>query len=183
MNKSRFLMLCVFVLVLVIACGPAPDAATTVPDRTETEGEGDVFPRPTITPVPEGEGESVTEPEATAVPEEYPAKPEPVTQPESAYPAGEAIAQPESAYPAEGETVWMVFPVGVQCEEGSGEYADLDEAVAALDTAGVVVVDQGTVELIVAAACGQPTSEHFRVEVLADGLEQAQGLGWEVYEE
>ena len=179
MKKLKLLVLCGFVLVVVMACGPAPEGATPEPDRPEAEG--DVFPRVTITPIPGGEeSESVPEPEATAVPNEYPPPPESVTQPESAYPADEQVTQPESAYPADGTPVWIVFPVGVQCEEDSGLYANLDAAVEALDAADVIVVDQGMVEMIVASACGQPTSEHYRVQILSDGLDQAQNLGWEI---
>lgn len=181
MKNLKLIIGCIFVLGWVIACGPAPDAATPTPGLTN-EGE-DVFPRPTITPMPQGdESESVTQPEATAEPDDYPAPPEQATQPEG-YPASaEQAVQPESAYPGEDETTWVVFPVGIQCEEGS-EYADLDEAIAALDVAGVTIVDQGTSELIVAAACGQPTSEHYGAEILSDGVPQAESLGWKVFNE
>ena len=180
MKKSKLWLLCIFVLAFVIACGPAPDTATSTPDRTdqEQEVEGDVFPRPTITPAPENEeagsqseeAESAPVPTETPAPDEYPA---PVNQ----------IVQPESAYPADGTSVWVVLPVGVQCEENSGEYASLDEAVKALEAAGVVVTEQGTISLAVVTACGGPTSEHYHVQILAAGQQQAESLGWQLSDE
>lgn len=174
MKKSKLMLLSIFVLALVIACGPAPDTTTPTPGGAE----GDIFPRPTITPMPEGD--SLPEPEATDAADAYPAEPDQASQPEG-YPAGqEEGIQPESAYPGQEDTVWVVFPVGTQCEEG-GEYDDLDEAIAALDVAGVTVVDQGTNELIVATACGQPTSEHYGAQILTEGLAQAEDLGWKLF--
>ena len=184
MRKSKLIFLCVAVLGLIIACGPAPESTAPTPDRTGAESEGDVFPRPTITPDPQGSGsESLTTPAEIDDPDGYPPPPAQITQPESSYPANEAqVAQPESAYPAEQDMIWVVLPVGIQCEEG-GQYADLDEAVADLDTVGVVIVDQGTSELIVASACGQPTSEHYGAMILRDGLSKAESLGWTLFNE
>jgi hypothetical protein len=153
---------------MLIACGPVAEDATAVPDSNESNVEDgeEVFPRPTITPVPqEDSSESVIEPEATAVPDDYPPQPTPVVVPEAAYPS------------AGGEGVWVVFPVGVQCE-GDGPFADIDAAVTALDDVGVTVTNQEMVELPVATVCGQPTSEHYRVQILSGDLAEAEDLGW-----
>jgi hypothetical protein len=169
MKKTYLLFLTVFLLALLVACGPSQAEGTATPERSEPEVEGEeIIPRPTITPVPGDEGaESL--PEATEAVEEYP-------------PPSEPVVQPEAVYPGEEDTVWIVLPVGIQCE-GDGPYSSLDEAVLALDEAGVIVVEQTTIELIVAQACGQPTSEHFRVQILAGGLPQAENLGWRLESE
>jgi len=169
MKKSYLLFLSAFLLAVLVACGPSEGIETATPERTEPEVEGEeIIPRPTITPVPSDEGaESL--PEATEAVEEYPPPPAPA-------------AQPEAVYPGEEESTWIILPVGIQCE-GDGPYSDLDEAVLALDEAGVIVVDQTTIELAVPQACGQPTSEHFRVQILAAGLPQAENLGWHLESE
>jgi hypothetical protein len=169
MKKSYLLFLSAFLLAVLAACGPSEGLETTTPERTEPEVEGEeIIPRPTITPVTGDEG-AETLPEATEASEEYP-------------PPSAPIVQPEAVYPGEEEATWIVLPVGIQCE-GDGPYSDLDEAVLALDEAGVIVVDQTTIELAVPQACGQPTSEHFRVQILAAGLPQAENLGWQLESE
>ena len=169
MKKAYLFFLTVFLLVFLIACGPSDGGAISTPESITPEVEGgEISPRPTITPNSAND-DAETLPEATDVPEEYP-------------PSSAPIVQPEVVYPGEEEMVWIVLPVGVQCE-GDGPYSDLSDAVVALDEAGVIVVDQTTVDLPVAQACGQPTSEHFRVQILAAGLSQAERLDWHVESE
>jgi hypothetical protein len=169
MRKIYLFFMSILLLTALVACGPSSSEATTTPERTEPEGEeGDVIPRPTITPV-SGSEEEEPMPETTTVPEEYP-------------PPVAPAAQPEAVYPGDEETVWILLPMGVQCE-GDGPYSTLEEAVLALDEAGVIAVDQATIELPVAQACGQPSSEHFRVQILAAGLPQAESLDWHLENE
>ena len=119
------------------------------------------------TPAPD-----VTEP--TAYP--GPARPTVTSIPEG-YPAPTEPALPE-AYPA-GATVWVLRPLGEQCvDPETYEYAEVDEAVAALEAAGVEVVASETVSLVVCEACDCPTSEHFRAQIAAEDLATAETLGW-----
>ena len=169
MKKTYLFFLSVFLPVAIVACGPSDGGAVSTPAATTPEVEGgEISPRPTITPNSAND-DAETLPEATEVPEEYP-------------PSSAPIAQPEFVYPGDEEMVWIVLPVGIQCE-GDGLYSDLNEATFALDEAGVIVVDQTTVELPVAQSCGQPTSEHFRVQILAAGLPQAESLDWRLADE
>jgi hypothetical protein len=62
------------------------------------------------------------------------------------------------------------------------DYADLQEAVAALIAAGVPVYETGMVDLIVCAACGCPTSAHYRVQISQSDLVNAEALGWSAEE-
>jgi hypothetical protein len=168
------------VLVLVVACGDAGDPTTTrepsgdeqVPD----EAEDQTFPRPTVTslPVPETDSQEL-------LPEGYPALPTPSPYPEG-YPVPPTPLPTVDPYPA-GECVWIIRPVGEQCAEADdSDYADLQEAVAALTAAGVDVKNSGVADLIVCAACGCPTSAHFRVEIAVSDLARAESLGWTVGE-
>jgi hypothetical protein len=69
--------------------------------------------------------------------------------------------------------------VGTQCEDGTAPgYSDLGEAVATLTAAGLRVVNSEMSELLVATACGSPTSAHYRVQIEAEDLETALSMGW-----
>ncbi len=82
------------------------------------------------------------------------------------------------AYP--GGLVWIIRPVGVQCEEGTAPgYGDLREATSTLTAAGVRVAGAEMTELMVTSTCGSPTSAHFRAQINADDLPLALSLGWE----
>jgi hypothetical protein len=157
-----FLGLLLLVAVLV-ACGPAG-----VPEGATTEApEGDVAPRPTVTSGPAPESETEAEEgypaprAATATPEGYPAPP---------------TAAPREAYPSADGTVWVIQPVGVQCE--GDKYETLQEAVTELEEASVTVSASQSTSLMVCQACGCPTSEHFRVQIAAEDLDTAADLGW-----
>jgi hypothetical protein len=75
--------------------------------------------------------------------------------------------------------IWIIRPVGIQCEEGTAPgYGDLRESVATLTAAGIRVVNSQMTELMVAASCGSPTSAHFLVQIDAEDLDKALSMGW-----
>ncbi|RMG91613.1 MAG: hypothetical protein D6706_18045 [Chloroflexi bacterium] len=153
-----FLLLTLFALA---SCGPATPSA-----NPSDEPEPDIFPRATITP-------SALNPE-TAPDTGYPL-PTP-SAPPSGYPAS------QEAYPVGGNEalVWLIRPVGVQCEERNEEDpADLQTAVSDLAAKGVTVHAAELTQLAVCTACGCPTSAHFRVQINAQDLPKAEALGWQ----
>ena len=98
--------------------------------------------------------------------------------PEAGYPPPSEESAPPAAYPAD-EPVWIVRPRGEQCaDESSFEYASLRDAVSALEEAGVTVLSSESVEFMVCQACGCPTSEHYRIEILGEDVETIRSLGW-----
>lgn len=165
--KRLIFLLSVLLVMVLGACqssAPAP-AETEAPPAAPTASEG------TETPAPAA-------PEATATPDEYPAQPT-ASAPESGYPPAPEEAAPSAAYPP-GEPVWIVRPLGTQCEdESTFAYASLEEAVSALEEAGVDVLSSETVDLMVCQACGCPTSEHFRVQVLGEDVQSIRSMGWQ----
>jgi hypothetical protein len=75
--------------------------------------------------------------------------------------------------------VWIIRPVGIQCEDGTAlGYGDLGEAVATLTAAGLRVADSEVIELMVTTSCGSPTSAHYRVQINSDDLDSALSMGW-----
>lgn len=152
----RQFLLATVILVAAVACGGNVEE-TAVPAPTAT--------------VPAA---TVTVPAATATSASYPVpSPEPTLQ-LTAYPPPTPVPDP---YP--DGTVSILRPWGSQCEdESTFTYANLDEAVDALASEGVEVLEAETVGLMVCEACGCPTSEHFRVLIQADDLATAQPLGW-----
>lgn len=109
---------------------------------------------------------------STPLPDAYPIPTAPLSQP--AYP--EAV----SPYPdAEGETMWIVRPLGQQCVDPTTYiYPDLATAAAALTSAGVTVLASEELALMVCEACDCPTSEHFRVLINTSDYGLAEPLGW-----
>lgn len=170
--------LCWFALLLMvmpIAC--QSDQEEELMDETPVSptgtpaGEG-VFPRPTLT-----RADSLEAIQATETPEAYPQL-LPPTDTASAYPGQPPPSPTVAPYPA-GELAWILRPVGEQCADAEdADYADLQEAVTALAAAGVSVRASEVTELAVCAACGCPTSAHFRVQIAREELEAATGLGW-----
>jgi hypothetical protein len=76
--------------------------------------------------------------------------------------------------------IWIIRPVGIQCEEGTAPgYGDLRESVATLTAAGIRVVDSEMTELMVTTSCGSPTSAHYRVQIDFEDLEDALSMGWQ----
>jgi hypothetical protein len=151
----------ILALVFVGGCGASEaDAPQPIPTL------------PTLNEVPADQ--------ATAVPAEYPA-PEvsgpatPTLDPN--YPAPPTPAPTVDPYP--GGVVWIIRPVGVQCEEGTAPgYNDLREATSTLTAAGVAVAQSEMTELMVTDVCGSPTSAHFRVQIAAGDLQTALSMGW-----
>ena len=151
--------LLVAALMLLAACQGAP-----APEPTGTSEPA----APTATP-----------PAPTATLEAYPlASPTPAQRPAD-YPAP-AAPSPASPYPG-GDVAIVLRPLGQQCADpASYEFATLDEAVWALEEAGITVIDARIVSLIVCEACDCPTSEHFEVEIPAADVSAAAALGFEV---
>lgn len=184
----------IIISFLLVACG-----AEAVPESSEPPVESTAAALPTAANAVE---EALTEPatalpEETAVPAAEEAYPVPTVAPivDEAYPADEP-AQPNSvapdkdeAYPAptqpapsdgDAELIWVQQPLGVQCEESASiePTKGLQSAVEALAAAGVAAQQWETMEMIVMAVCGGPTSTHFRVEIPMSYLGTATSLGW-----
>jgi hypothetical protein len=87
---------------------------------------------------------------------------------------------PYPGYPgADGETIWIVRPLGQQCVDPTTYvYPDLATAAAALTSAGVTVLASEELALMVCEACDCPTSEHFRVLINTSDYGLAESLGW-----
>ena len=151
-------------LVMITACRQPPDPGVATSPASEP-GEGRPTPTTGSTPTTASDG--------------YPAPPLPTpTSPPDGYPAPEAAAATPrpGAYPAAGDVIWIVRPMGEQCADPA--YDSLEEAVAALEAAGVSVSASEMTSLAVCQACGCPTSEHFRAQIDAEDLDKATGLGW-----
>ncbi len=173
MTRMRYLslLLTLAALLLLAACQPNVD-----PQETQEPETG-----PTATaPLPaEGEAteESGPQVQASPTPDGYPAAPQP-TQALDGYPAAPGAQALPTGYP-DDMVVWMIRPLGQQCVDPEEyEYPDLDAAIAALEDAGVEVMDSGTAELGVCESCDCSTSEHFRVQIRALDMERAESLGW-----
>lgn len=158
-KRTLFLTLSVFLLLLA-ACN-----STEEPDANEATP----FISPSLTPIPTTD---------TA----YPGPQAVNTPPPAAYPIQPtaAPAQPNAAYPeANGETMWIMRPLGQQCVDPSTyTYPDLATAVAALINANITVLASEEVALMVCEACDCPTSEHFRALINTSDYAAAQTLGW-----
>lgn len=174
--KRFFFLLSALLVVALSACqgnSPAPEVATETPPPARATSAATEMPAST----PE-------EPAATATPDNYPARPT-ASSPETGYP--EAPEEPDesapsAAYPP-GEPVWVIRPVGEQCaDEGTFDYASLQEAVSALEEAGVNVLSSESVDLMVCEACGCPTSEHYRAQVSGEDVATARSFGWTMEE-
>jgi len=166
--SSFFLLIGAFLLA---ACGTAPPADLNVTPAVEPTGVA-------TSPVLEQAPAEPLQPTAEPLPAEYPpAQPELPVQP--TYPA-DYPAPPTPIDPYPGGMVWIIRPVGIQCEDGTAlGYGDLRESVATLTAAGLRVVEAEMLELMVTASCGSPTSAHFRVQISADDLNSAISMGWE----
>jgi hypothetical protein len=67
--------------------------------------------------------------------------------------------------------------VGEQCAEAPAT-PDLQTAVADMVAFGIPVVASEVIDLPVCSACGCPTSTHFRMQIDAGYLGNAETLGW-----
>ena len=158
------------IIVIAAACGPAAetDGPSAVPTTTESEGALDAVTEPAAT-------EAAPQPDT---PEAYPPQPTAVPQTES-YPApAEPVATIDPYPEAVDGFIWMLLPVGVQCEDDASLYTDLQDAVAGLTAVNVSTGQSETTELMVCSACGCPTSAHYRVQVSVEDVGAAQSLGW-----
>ena len=117
--------------------------------------------------------------ESFEIPVPYPG-PNPTATP---YPEGypvPTIIPTIDPYPENSNTTWILYPVGVQCEDAStSKYQSEQDAEAGLTAAGITVHSASTTELIVCTACGCPTSVHYRIEINEVDLDKAISLGWE----
>jgi hypothetical protein len=158
-RKTRIFFFLIATLMIAVACSSAMEALPTLPPPTAESGN-------LATAVPD---QSYLAPEADlpATATHEPGYPE---QPQDF---------PPTVDPYPGGLVWVIRPVGIQCEEGTSPgYSDLREATSTLTAAGVAVADSEMTELMVAASCGSPTSAHFRVQIAADDLQTALSMDW-----
>lgn len=170
--KQRLFITCLtlsIILVIFAACGTAPPARPTPSENSSQPQSSPALPTlplpPTVEPVPEA-----YPPPQLEIPEQAthePGYPPPATFPPTVDP-----------YP--GGLVWIIRPVGVQCEEGTAlGYGDLGESVATLTAAGLQVEASEMLERVVPAVCGSATSAHYRIQIKVDGLDTARSMGWE----
>lgn len=162
--------LLIMMMTLAAACGPATESGepATVPAN---EGVLEVVTQP----APAAATEAAPQPDA---PEAYPAQPTAVPQTDS-YPAPAAPVATINPYPgAVDGFIWMLLPVGVQCEDDASPYTDLQDALAGLTAVSVQTAQSEITELMVCSACGCPTSAHYRVQVSVEDVNAAQSLGW-----
>lgn len=160
-TRILLLLMVIALWVLLSACGPsdaeAPQPVATVPTLEETPPEQPTTEAPGY-PAPE-----IVEPASPTLDADYPAPPTP--------------APTVDPYP--GGLVWIIRPVGIQCEEGTAPgYGDLRQATSTLTAAGVTVANAEMMDLMVTASCGSPTSAHFRVQIAPEDLQTALSMGW-----
>jgi hypothetical protein len=159
-----FLAAGLFTGLFLVACAGGETATPTpdIPQATASRFPGEESP-----PGPAGTAQGYPAPAtATETPAGYPAAATPTAPglPEG-YPAG-----------VDGE-VWIVHAAGEQCQDAL-TYPDLASAEAALEAAGVTVLDSEAISLAVCQACGCPTSEQYRVRINAADVAKALALDW-----
>jgi len=166
---KKFTVLIIFLLSLVlVACGSS--IPTTTRPAIENNNNGQIRPTPTS---------DIRLAEPTDLPIPYPGAPPTAVHQPASYPAPQVIPT-TNPYPEKGSTVWVLHPVGVQCEEdATGKYKSEQNVEAGLIAAGITVYDVTTTELMVCTACGCPTSIHYRAEIDEADLDKALSLGWE----
>ena len=174
MNIKSWYVPLLLIAIIGVACGPAveTDEPSIEPTASETEGVLEVMTQPAPNPLAT---EPAPQPDA---PEAYPSQPTAVPLTEG-YPAPAAPIATIDPYPeAIDGFIWMLLPVGVQCEDDTSTYNDLQDAVAGLTAVSVQTNQTEITELMVCSACGCPTSAHYRVQVSVDDVNAAQALGW-----
>ncbi len=180
--KRLIWLLAAISVVTAVSCGPSNEVETVTPPASDNGGGGlnaapeddsGIFPRATLTPPPVSD----------------PSQPEAVPGGQVGYPAPPAVTLPEgyavptglpalNPYPeAVGSLVWILKPVGEQCAEAPAT-PDLQTAVADMIAFGIPVEASEMTDLIVCMACGCPTSAHFRLQIDAGYLGNAEALGW-----
>ncbi|MFN2136352.1 MAG: hypothetical protein ACK2UK_10380 [Candidatus Promineifilaceae bacterium] len=163
---TQFLMIAALMILMVSACGPAGSQAPA----------GEPAAEPTLSGLQQAPAAR-----ATPLPENYPPPeqvlPEATPTLSADYPARPTLPPTVDPYP--GGLVWVLRPVGTQCEEGTEPgYGNLREAQSTLTAASIKVAQAEMTELMVTASCGSPTSAHYRVEIAAEDLDAALSLGW-----
>lgn len=151
-------LIAIIVVLVLAGCGPADDGENG-PDPTREEGEP--LPTEVLLPTTEPGRDTAYPPPTQVQPDAYPSPSGPEELPDP-YPAGLAA---------------LILPAGSQCEDKA--YPDLASALQPLEEAGVEVRAATTVDLVVCAACGCPTSEHYRVQIDRADLDTALDLGWQ----
>jgi hypothetical protein len=159
--KNTLLPIGLIIIGLLVACSSSSDVEpTSNPEPTLTAKPVETsIPLPTLTS-PAYPPPVITAPDPTLLPEGYPAPPVP----------------PPTLDPYPGGVVWIVLPVGLQCEEP--ENTDIQLAIDTLKEAGVTVLSSEQISLEVCQACGCPTSGHYRAQIDPSGLSTALSLGW-----
>ncbi|MCB9422394.1 MAG: hypothetical protein H6667_21505 [Ardenticatenaceae bacterium] len=177
MKIKTGLMSLLLIMIIVAACGPAVES--NAPPTAPTKGALEAVTQPADAPatdVPAMATEPTPQPD---MPEAYPPMPTAVPLPEN-YPAPAQAVVTADPYPeAVDGFIWMLLPAGVQCEDDASTYADLQDAVAGLTAVSVLTGQIEVTELNVCAACGCPTSAHYRVQVSVADVGVAQTLGWQ----
>lgn len=162
--KQFLIMMTLTIGLFLVACNGGDPTATPT-DSAPTATLPPLLPPPTDAPYPGPDD-----------PGGYPGPGEPLN-PTPELPPGyppPTEAPPYDPYP--GGVAFVIAPLGLQCEEPT--FPDITTAVAALEAGGVTVESFEEVDLAVCAACGCPTSRHFRVAIAPTDLELARQLGW-----
>jgi hypothetical protein len=167
---KKFTILLVFLFILITtACG------SSIPTTTRPANESNNTNQARPTPTSEG-----AIPVSTDLPLPYPGAVATAVTTSDNYPAPQEFPTIDP-YPAESSTVWIVHPIGIQCEDAAtSKYQSEQDVDAGLTAAGITVHEVTTTELIVCSACGCPTSIHYRAEINASDLNKAISLGWEL---
>jgi hypothetical protein len=184
--KTKFWIISLLSTTLIFAaCGPATETESppTDPDISETENAPEAVPEETQAPPVEAtEAQSqpdVSEPSEPAREDGYPPPP-PALPTAEGYPEPPPPAATVDPYPeAVDGFIWMLLPVGIQCEDDASQYNDLQDAVAGLTAVNASTGQSEIIELMVCSACGCPTSAHYRVQVSVTDVTTARSLGWE----
>ena len=162
----------VMLTILMAACANSGGGTPTPLPLPEETAEPALAATPTI-PSPVEETEEPEEPGG------YPGPGD-----DGAYPAPDDLAGypepplPPTPDPYPGGVVWIIHPVGVQCEDGR-LFADLAAATASLEENGISVLRAEETELLVCQSCDCPTSLHYRLQIDPADLVQAIRLGWQ----
>lgn len=164
-TKKLVLLLAAMMFVAVLAaCNGGTDEEATAEPTTESQPGV-----PVATPQPPPEETP------TVAPSAYPAFPTPTPPgPDEGYPASTPLPTYD---PYPGGLVTLIHPMGLQCEEPI--FADLSAAVGSLEEAGITVVAAEEIGLEVCEACGCATSQHYRVQINVEDLDQALEMGWQ----
>ena len=168
---SFFIILGTF---LITSCGTAPPAGTNMTPAAES---GDSDAGPVLKPAATAPALPTAEPLPKDYPPPQPALPIQPTHPPD-YPGPPTPMPTVDPYP--GGMIWIIRPVGIQCDDGTTlGYGDLRESVATLTAAGLRVADSEIIEMMVTTSCGSPTSAHYRIQISTDDLDSALSMGWD----